>query len=553
MIKIKNLNESYSALITKPNSIMFKISNILKARPNNYQFDMRYKTGVWDGYNRYFTVKNGYMIYPRGFNGIIEDFANNANVKLEYDNLESIEYNKDEVKEFIDSLNLKFEPRHYQKKAVHLALYKGRGVFEMATGSGKSLTQAIIASYLYFKKNIKVVLIVPNISLVEQFYSDFLDYFENSQYNIKKYLHKIYGGKEIHFDKPITITTWQSIYKKKELFKEIGCIIVDEVQKAQNFESKLTEILIPASINVKYKFGFTGSIPKEKVAKLSIIGAIGKIYTIIKTKQLIDMGLGTPIEIILTFLNHQKELCTYVRQLNYQNEKKFFEELEKRTEFITSLAKKVSNQYGNTLILFDRIKHGYSIINKLVGNFLPKLNEKIAKTLDNNLYYVNTISEKEEKIIKKYNLNIKSLEEENVFFIYGAVDAEIREEIRKKVENKNNCIIVANYATFSTGINIKNLHNLIFASSIKSFTTIIQSLGRTIRKHTSKEKVRVFDIIDDCSTGVTDNYMMKHFKERIDTYISEEHSIKEKRIDFKLPSDIVYILTHPDEEISDIF
>ena len=535
IIKVKNLNESFSALITKPAQLKLKIATLLKAKDNNCYFIPAYKQGLWDGYVKFYTIKNDYLIIPKGFLDLIKEFAKINNIEYKEVNPTIYDFDKEDIINFIDSINLTFEIRDYQKKAILISLYKGRGIFEMATGSGKSVIQAIIAAYLWYKKGIKTVLIVPNVSLVHQFYSDFLEYFKNSNYNIKEILHKIFSGQPRHFEKPITITTWQSIYKSEELFEDIGCLIIDEVHKAKNFSSKLSDIIIPSALNAKYKFGFTGSIPKDRLEQLSIIGTLGKIYSIIKAKDLIKMGYGTPIEIILLRLKYNKKFAREVRKLDYHKEKKLFEELPERTNYIVDLAKKVTNEFGNTLILFNTIKHGYELVNRLVnGVFIPKLSAQKAKKLKDKYIFINTITEKEKKIIEKYNLNVSTLEDNNVFFIYGEVDAETREAIRKKVENKEKVIIIANYDTYSTGINIKNLHNLIFASSTKSFITIVQSLGRTIRKHNSKEKVRIFDIIDDCSTKSYDNHMMRHFKERLSIYLEEGHIIKEKIKEFNI-------------------
>ena len=363
-----------------------------------------------------------------------------------------------------------------------------------------------------------------------------LDYFKNYEKDITEILHKIYAGHPKHFDNPITITTWQSVYKSEELFEEIGCLITDEVHRAKNYQSKLADIIVPSSLNAKYKLGFTGTTPKDREEQLNLIGCFGKIYTIVKAKDLIAMGYGTPIEIILLYLKYPQKFCSELRKLDYHKEKKLLESLDERNQFIVNLAKQVSEKFGNTLILFDRIDHGYALVEKLVkGKFIPKLSAQKAKKLENEKIFINTITEKEQKIIERYNLDVQTLEDNNIFFIYGEVDAHTREAIRKKVEDKQNIIIVANYQTFSTGINIKNLANLIFASSTKKFETLVQSLGRTIRKHHMKEKVRVFDIIDMCSTKYQDNYMMKHFKERLPTYIEEGHILKEKHHNINIP------------------
>ena len=555
MIKVKNINESYTALIAQPPQLKLRVANLLKTRVKNYQYDPRFKSGQWDGYKKFYSVKNNYLIYPKGFTNLIKDFCMNSNIKFEEVNPTHYDYDEDDINTFIESLNLDFELRDYQRKTIHLTLKNGRGVYELATGSGKSVIQAIILTYLWYKYNIKSVLIVPNVSLVEQFYSDFLDYFKNYDKDITEILHKIYSGLPKHFDKPITITTWQSVYKSEELFEDIGCIITDEVHRAKNYESKLADIIIPSSLNAKYKLGFTGTIPKDRVEQYNLIGSFGEIKTIVKAKDLIEMGYGTPIEIILMNLKYPKKFCTEIRKQNYQKEKKIFETLDDRNDYIVKLARKVSEKFGNTLILFDRIEHGYTLVEKLTGGkFIPKLTNRNANLYKDKKIFLNTITDKEQKIIDKYNLDVKTLEDEKVFFIYGEVDANIREEIRKKTEELDNIIIVANYQTFSTGVNIKNLHNLILASSTKKFETLVQSLGRTIRKHKLKNKVRVFDIIDNCSTGFSDNYLYKHFKERLAVYIEEGHKLKENNISIDInDKKINEIFNIKDEEIVNNF
>ena len=119
-------------------------------------------------------------------------------------------------------------------------------------------------------------------------------------------------------------------------------------------------------------------------------------------------------------------------------------------------------------------------------------------------------------------INKNKGENRKVFFIHGGVDAEERELVREITERENNAIIVASYGTFSTGINIKNLHNVIFASPSKSRIRNLQSIGRVLRKGKDKVKATLYDISDDCSTKSRKNYTLNHFIERIKIYNEEK-------------------------------
>jgi superfamily II DNA or RNA helicase len=581
-VKVKIIDNSQSMVACSSSGVAKSIADFLKARPKGYEFNPMYRNGIWDGFEKFYEVKNGYLLIQTGLIYLLKEYSLQKKYNFSVVNPVKYEYNKEDIDSFILSLNLPYELRAYQRKAIHLSLGTGRGIYSLSTGSGKSIIQTVVAMYLYIKQNLKVCLVVPNVGLVEQFYSDIGDYLENSEYKIEDYVHKIYAGKLKHFDYPITITTWQSqldtikdgtkciysdipdlkIIDDKEVievkrknstfeykvegnpFEDIGVLIVDEVQKAKNYESFLNEIITPNTPHTKYKMGFTGSVPKGKVSELTLNAGFGKIYKIITAKQLIDLGFGTPIEINLLFLTYNGFVNKAVKKMNYNQEKKFFQVYRKRNEFVKNITNKVTNAYGNSLVLFENISHGYDLVNEFLVDmekdsfFLPIITKK---RLENSVVkdctiYVNTITEKINKTIVKFNkesnfeIKIKTLEDANLFFVYGEVDAEVREEIRKKVETKDKAIIIANYQTFSVGINIKRLHNLILTASTKSFETLIQSLGRTIRQHKDKDKVRIYDLIDDCSTGFKENYLKKHFNERLTFYIEEEHPIIEKHI-----------------------
>jgi superfamily II DNA or RNA helicase len=122
-------------------------------------------------------------------------------------------------------------------------------------------------------------------------------------------------------------------------------------------------------------------------------------------------------------------------------------------------------------------------------------------------------------LYEKINNNKQS--DRKVFFVHGGVDADERELIREITERENNAIIVASYGTFSTGINIRNLHNVIFASPSKSRVRNLQSIGRVLRKATNKVKAILYDISDDCTYNSRKNYTLNHLIERIKIYNEE--------------------------------
>jgi superfamily II DNA or RNA helicase len=118
-------------------------------------------------------------------------------------------------------------------------------------------------------------------------------------------------------------------------------------------------------------------------------------------------------------------------------------------------------------------------------------------------------------------INSQKQDERKVFFVHGGVDAEERELVREITERENNAIIVASYGTFSTGINIRNLHNVIFASPSKSRVRNLQSIGRVLRKGKDKVKATLYDIADDCTHNSRKNYTLNHLIERIKIYNEE--------------------------------
>jgi superfamily II DNA or RNA helicase len=383
------------------------------------------------------------------------------------------------VKDFVDKIS-NIKARDYQYYTVYLALKYHRGLFLSPTGSGKSLMIYSIARY-YFATDKKILIIVPTTSLVEQMVKDFTDY----GWNVDEHVHKIYSGKEKNSDKPIIVTTWQSIYKfPKRYFDDIDCVIGDE---AHLFKSKSLTGIMEKLHNAKYRFGFTGTLDGTKTHKWVLEGLFGACEKVTKTDDLIKKGYLSNLRIKILLCSHEYQYFE-----DYHQEMEYIVTNKKRNNLIKNL---VTDLDGNTLVLFNYVeKHG------------EPLYELINNSVDDN---------------------------RKVFFVHGSVDTDDREEVRKITEQENNAIIIASYGTFSTGINIKRLHNIVFASPSKSRIRNLQSIGRVLRKGEGKEIATLYDIADDISNTSKQNYTLRHLQERIKIYQEENFKYEIIKVNLK--------------------
>jgi superfamily II DNA or RNA helicase len=301
-------------------------------------------------------------------------------------------------------------------------------------------------------------------------YKDFEDY----GWNVGSYCHKIYAGKERETDSQVIITTWQSIYKlPRQYFSRFNVVIGDE---AHQFKSKSLISIMTKLADAKYRFGFTGTLDGSQTHKWVLEGLFGPSYKIIKTDELMSKGHLAKLDINVILLKHLPNKFE-----TYEDEVQYIIGHERRNRFIKNLALDLK---GNTLILFARVE----------GHGQP-------------LY----------ELINSSNL----IENRHVFFVHGGVATEDREKVREITEKETGAIIVASYGTFSTGINIKNLHNVIFASPSKSRIRNLQSIGRVLRKGDKKTKATLYDIADDISYKSRKNYTLNHLIERIKIYNEE--------------------------------
>lgn len=499
IIRIKKKNEVFVQIDCDP-SILNELSEFFTFFVPGYRFMPAFRNKLWDGKIR--LVDSRQKTLYGGLISYLAEFAETRKCELEF--LDDDYYGRpnaevlvDEIQlaKFIDGLQLyahgkAITPRDYQIDAILHGLRNLRSVLVSPTASGKSLIIYILLRwYLEDNPNKKVLLIVPTTSLVEQMYTDFADYATlDDSWKVEDECHRIYSGKEkIGMKQRIVITTWQSIYKLQAgWFEPYGMVIGDE---AHNFKAKSLTTILEKLRDAKYRIGTTGTLDGTQTHRLVLEGLFGPVYQVTTTKKLIDSNALSDLEISVVLLKYADEYCEAAKHFEYQQEIDFLVSHAPRNKFIRNLA---LAQEGNTLILYNYVeKHGKPLFDSLNAKLdaLPRRTRK-------------------------------------VFFVSGGVDTDERERIRAIIEGEKNAIIVASLGTFSTGINIRNLHTIVFASPSKSQIRILQSIGRGLRKSDNGATTKVFDIADDLHWKKSRNYTLDHAADRIQIYAKEKFNYK---------------------------
>ena len=442
------------------------------------KFMPSYRGGFWDGKIRLFDTKTNLIYFGLRFE--LARFAESRGYKFSlFDN--SIDITKDDVNDFIKHLKVPLEVRDYQLDAVYHAIKHSRALLVSPTASGKSLMIYCLIRYCTLKQQKtgkKTLLLVPTIQLVSQMFKDFQVYGFDAESNC----HMITSGKDKDADKPIYISTWQSVYKmKRDYFAQFNAVFVDEAHLAK---AKSLSTIMEKLTDCPYRFGLTGTLDGKETNRLTLSGLFDVPKNVTTTKKLMDSGTIAKLKVNCLVLNHSKEDKKIARIIKtYQEECDYLVLNKSRNLFISKLATTLK---GNTLVLFQYVeKHG-----------VP-LTEQIRGMTDKEVMYVSGITKSDE-----------------------------REDIREFAEKSDDdVIIVASNGTFSTGINIRNIHNIIFAFPSKSQIRILQSIGRGLRTHDSKDVCNVYDIADDIKTGKRKNYTMNHFDERCNIYRDGEFNM----------------------------
>ncbi len=373
--------------------------------------------------------------------------------------------------------NFEFKLREYQEEVVRKALKIGRGTCVLGTGAGKTFTTAaLIENYFRNCDNkdvFKCIVLVPDLGLVTQTYEEFLNC--GTSFKLTKWTGK--NKPDLTANVIIcNIGIVQSQFEDSDWMKYVDLLIVDECHKVKA-SNKISKII--SKIKTKNKYGFTGTLPEDQLDKWSIVGKLGPV---IYEKSSYELRLEDYLaNVVVKIVNLEYQNHPVYQGVNgYRSELDYIYESERRNTFLKQLLSKLDN---NTLLLVNHIKHGEQL-----------------------LEYFNDIKDK------------------RVYFIRGEVEVDERERIKKIMESNSNVICIAISAIFSTGINIKNIHNIVFAAGGKSFVRTVQSIGRGLRKHDTKDKLVIFDICDRLRYGI------RHSEKRKEIYDREKIKYIEKNI-----------------------
>jgi len=486
MITLRKIDDVYLSF-DGPKGELQMLSDYFTFLVPGYQFMPSYRNKFWDGKLRLANLQKKEI--PAGLFGDITKFSQDMDVAIEFEgNQFEIPGREQPVEDkildgFLQALDPHsrgnpIEMRDYQIEAFKAAVRKQRCLLLSPTASGKSL---IIYALIRWWKEIherKILIVVPTISLVGQMENDFLDYSQGSF----KDVHCITGGSIKDSNARVFISTWQSIHKQPYMwFAQFGSVIVDEVHHAQ---SKSIQAIMSKMVVCPDRIGLTGTLQEAKTHELVLKGLFGPVQKIISTKELMDRGQIEDLKVRIVQFKYRSETAKLVSKMNYNEEVEFLTTNEERNKKIAQMA---STLPGNTLVVFNRIDHGKLLFEKIETG--------------KELYYV-----------------------------AGETDRESREMVRTMAES-NDCVIVASLGVFSTGVNIRNLHNLIFAHPTKSKIKVLQSIGRILRKSDDEKTATVFDIVDDLKYGSRENFALRHASERFKFYTNEKFDFKINKID----------------------
>lgn len=486
MLTIEKLDEVYMRVFGDP-SIEQELCDFFTYEYPGARFTPQYRARLWDGKVRlYDPVRKTLYV---GLINYVEYFCEKNNYLLTYKSEITTTNNitAEQIYAYAKSLTpygrgKPIEIRDYQVEAVKTALDRERTLLLSPTASGKSFI-IYTAMRWHLDNNRKCIIIVPTTSLVEQLYADFEDYSTANGWKVSAHCQKLYSGFTKDFTKDVLITTWQSVYlQPKAWFKQFDVIFGDE---AHQFKAKSLTTVMEKMDNVRYRIGTTGTIDNKKVHKLVLEGIFGPVHKVTTTKALMESERLAQLNITCLVLKYSEEIRKERKNNTYQEEMDWLVANEQRNKFIRNLA--VASK-GNTLVLFQYVeKHGQVLFDMI-----------------------------------KQKVDAKR----KVFFVHGGVDTSDRESIRHITEGEDDAIIIASFGTFSTGINIPSIENIIFASPSKSKIRNLQSIGRGLRLKEGKDACNLYDLADDLHWKSWKNHTLNHAAERYKTYAEEQFEVK---------------------------
>lgn len=477
-------------------------------KAEGYKFSPLYKKKIWDGNIEFISGAS----LPIGSYEYLRSICEKHKFDLKLNGVENLWDNEITLESFRTWCERFFAdgimPRDYQIEAAFNILKYRLSISELTTGGGKTLVCFMVFAYLFDTKKVsgKVLMIVPSVQLVLQGIKDFKEY-NSEKLPIK--VGGVCGGQKLKGDENIIIGTYQSLVKKvnegSDLFEKTSIVVVDETHK---LPAKSIKTVMEQLWHCDYRFGVTGTLPKEKSAEyLTLLEYLGPKVTDIKAKQLQELGYISSCKITQLTLDYATDeakanlgnAIKYLRGVKkgaeaLALERNFVIENEKRFNFIMKLIGKCTK---NTLVLFHHIEYGKRMYERL-KDIMP---------------------------------------ERNIYYIDGATAKETREKIIAEMNKANDgSLLVASYQTLSTGVSCNQISNVMFTESYKSLFMVIQSIGRALRlkdkEDAEKNKATIIDIVDDLRYGSVSNYTYVHAIERRRLYKQYEYPFTVKNIKF---------------------
>lgn len=494
-INIRRVNSSFLQLECDSSAIAELDEKFTFFVPG-YRFMPKFKNKFWDG--KLHLINRGTGIFPYGLLRDVMKQTQNLGYSVTIDkdiNDDMSVGNNIDIEEFIGTLNIPYDLRSFQLDAIIDMWKRKRMISICPTGSGKSLIIYVfcrIYQKMISEDQGKILIVVPSINLTKQMESDFGDYSIDDEWDASSNVQLMGEGATREISKNIVISTWQSISNlSPEWYDSFDVVLADEVHM---FKSNETKKISEHARFALWKLGTTGTLDGTLTHEMQLSSLFGPPRKYISTTTLIEQGVLSKLKIYPILFQYSKELIDAdLLGREYKDEIEFIENSQEREKVLLDLC---INLKGNTLIMFSRVV-------KMANPFYHELKKRLSGT------------------------------GRNVYLVIGNVGGEERERIRKIMADETDAIIVSNPQLMSTGVNIRNLQNLIIGTPTKSRIKLLQAIGRILRTTEECNTARAFDIVDSFADGIKrKSFTMKHFESRLEQYEAEgfEYEIKKLTI-----------------------
>lgn len=442
----------------------------------NFKHMQKYQLGIWDGKSHFFT-KNA-TTYTYLLSEIIP-FLKQNKYKITIEDRRSADVYEPILIKSDHFSHIKsaktgepYSMRNYQVESVNAVTEHGNGVIVAATSAGKTIINAALVDAY---RDLRSITIVPITSLVTQTYKQFVELGLDAG--------RLVSGFEETSAQHL-ISTWQSLQNRPHVLRDRQVLVVDECHGASaNTIKKLTH---ENGSHIAYRFGLTGSFPKEEAYALAINVSLGPIRYEIPAEALIAAGWLAKPSITIYQLDDIAHLASYDDDnekalITYESETSFLQTCKERIQWIADLIDACSvDEKGNTLCLVNSVPVG----------------KKLAKLVP------------------------------DAIFVYGKNEEDDRQRVYDLFEHNDGLRVIATRKVAGVGVSIDRIFKVITVDLGKSFTATIQALGRGLRKGRDKDSVKIYDVCSNLS------HSTRHMKKRMRYYKEAKYPYKHKLVKY---------------------